>query len=114
MGYPNWTKLQAAADQGHEIAAHSLTHDSFIGMSEDRQRKELEECQNDINSNITGQKCITFAYPYCETNDLSLVAQYYIAARICSGINEPKTPRNWMRISSYVCGTEGAIKTSQN
>ncbi|MBN1523090.1 MAG: polysaccharide deacetylase family protein [Spirochaetales bacterium] len=113
-GLPDWTVLNNAAAQGHEVAAHSLSHTTFAGMSEADQMKELSECQNDINSHIPGNQCITFAYPYCALGNKSLVADYYLAARICSGVIEPKTPRDFMAISSIVCGTEGSVKTADH
>lgn len=114
MGLPNWINLQSAASQGHEIAAHTLTHTSFAGMSDSLQTMELKECRDDIDSHITGQKCITMAYPFCVTGNKSLVEKYYLAARICSGAIEPKTPRDFMAISSIVCGTESSVNTSQS
>jgi hypothetical protein len=44
--------------------------------------------------------------------DTSLVRQYYLAARDCSGVIDNKTPSNFMNISSIVCGSQGSIKTS--
>ena len=67
-----------------------------------------------INSHITGEQCVTIAYPYCNTGNNNLVRQYYFASRGCSGSTESKTPGNFMNISSIVCGSEGSIKTSAN
>ncbi len=115
FGWPvDWTTLQNAASQGHEIASHTITHTSFTGMSDSVQIKELKNSQDAINAHITGQKCITIAYAYCNVGNKALCAQYYIAARICSGIIEPKTPADFMAISSIICGTEGSVKTSQD
>ncbi|MBN1560281.1 polysaccharide deacetylase family protein [candidate division KSB1 bacterium] len=113
-GLPNWDVLQNTAAQGHEIAAHTLTHTSFAGMSDSLQTLELRDCQSDIDSHISGQKCVTMAYAFCVTGNKSLCAQYYIAARICSGVIEPRTPRDFMAISSIICGTEGSVKTADH
>lgn len=114
-GWPaNWTALQNAASQGHEIASHTVTHTSFSGMSDAQQTAELKGSQDEISAHITGQKCITIAYPFCVVGNKSLCAQYYIAARGGAGYVEPRTPGDFMNISSIVCGTEGPIKTSQH
>lgn len=114
-GWPaDWTLLQNVASQGNEIASHTVTHTSFSGMSDAQQTIELKDSQVEINAHIPGQQCITMAYPYCNIGNKSICAQYYIAARICSGVIEPKTPSDFMTISSIICGTEGPIKTSQD
>lgn len=114
-GWPaNWTVLQNAASQGHEIASHTVTHTSLGGLSDEQQTTELKGAQDEINAHITAQKCITIAYPYCVVGNRSLCAQYYIAARGGAGYVEPRTPGDFMNISSIICGTEGSIKTSQH
>ncbi len=110
---PDWSKLQAAADDGHEVASHTVTHPHFAGMSDSLQTVELKDSQDSINAHITGQRCITLAYPFCETCKRSICEQYYIAARICSGQIEPSTPRDFMGISSIVCGPQG-LNTTKN
>ena len=44
----------------------------------------------------------------------SLTSQYYIAARTCSGRIVPSTPANFMNISSFVCGSQGSVRTTQD
>jgi hypothetical protein len=73
---------------------------------------ELKNSQATINAHITGQKCVTIAYPYCKVGDTSIIKQYYLAARICSGAIERSTPTDFMNISSIVCGALGSVKTS--
>lgn len=107
---PNWTGLQKAAANGHEIASHTVTHTSLSGLSDEKQNTELSNSQAAINSRITNQKCITFAYPYCQTGNYSLVSNYYIAARGCQGYVESSTPSNIYNISSIICGSEGSVK----
>lgn len=114
-GWPaNWTMLQNAASQGHEIASHTVTHTSLGGLSDEQQTVELKDSQDEINAHITGQKCITMAYPYCVVGNRSICAQYYIAARGGAGYVEPRTPGDFMNISSIICGTEGSVKTAQD
>ena len=108
----NWSVLQNAADKGHEIASHTVTHTSFAEIDDSLENIELEESQKEINNHITGQQCITMAYPFCVTGNKSICRQYYIAARICSGVIEPSTPPDFMAISSIICGSEGSVRTS--
>ena len=108
---PNWEGLQKAASNGHEIASHTVTHTSFSGMPEDKQDSEMKDSRDAINSHISGQKCVTIAYPYCATGNMTLVPKYYIAARGCQGYIENKTPANFENISSIICGELGAVKT---
>jgi len=110
----NWTSLQSAANQGHEIASHTLTHPHLGALTKDQQTTEVKNSRDQINSKIIGQKCLTIAYPYCETGDLSVTKQYYIAGRICSGYIERKSPTDFFNISSIVCGTQGNVKTIQD
>jgi hypothetical protein len=57
--------------------------------------------------------CITLAYPYCRAGDVSLCKRYYIAARACQGYIEKSTPRDFMNISSIVCGDKGSVQTTE-
>jgi hypothetical protein len=115
----NWSGLQNASSQGHEIASHTVTHAHITGMSDSVQVNEFQNSQDVINSHITGMQCVTMAYPYCETGNNSIVLQYYFAARGCSGQVETKTPGNFMNISSMICGSQGlntvaALKSKDN
>jgi oligosaccharide reducing-end xylanase len=103
----NWSGLQKAASEGHEIASHTITHPNFSTLADSLQKQELELSQDTIDAHIPGRQCITIAYPYCATGNNALVAQYYIAARGCSGQIVSKTPSDFMNISSFVCGDQG-------
>jgi oligosaccharide reducing-end xylanase len=109
---PNWTGLQNAASVGHEIASHTVTHPSLGGLTIADQTTELANSQSVINSHITGQQCITLAYPNCVPSDQTLTAQYYIAARHCQGYIEANTPSNFYQISSLICGNQGSVLTA--
>ena len=110
----NWAALQSAANNGHEVASHTLTHPHLGSMTVEQQTAEEQNSRDQINSRISGQQCLTLAYPYCETGNLSICKKYYIAARICSGSIVPKSPSDFYNISSIICGTEGSIRTSQD
>lgn len=111
---PNWTALQAAASNGHEIGSHTVSHTSFGTLTDAQQITELENSQNVINSHIQSQKCLTIAYPNCVLGNTSICKQYYIGARGCSGVIVPKTPSDFMNISSIVCGSQGSIQRTSD
>jgi hypothetical protein len=102
-----WAGLQKAANDGHEVASHTVDHQPLGGLSDAQQQAELELSRDTINARIKGQVCSTFAYPNCITGNSTLVSQFYIAARGCSGQIEGATPGNFMNISSFVCGNMG-------
>jgi len=108
----NWSGLQKAASEGHEIASHTIDHLRFDTLSDSAQKSQLELSQDTINAHITGQRSITIAYPYCVTGNNALVAQYYIAARGCSGQIASKNPGDFMNISSFVLGNQGTNTVS--
>ena len=110
----NWTDLRKAASLGDEIASHTVTHPYLNRLSPDKQEIELKNSKDAIDSNIPNEKCLTLAYPYCVTGDMPLCKKYYIAARGCQGFVEKSTPRDFMNISSIICGNLGSLKTTDN
>ena len=108
---PNWSGLQNAVSHGHEVASHTLSHPSLDTLSDSMQTIELADSKSIIDAHITGQRCMTLAYPNCVVGNTSIVKQYYLAARGCSGMIESQKP-NFMNISSIICGLLGSIKTS--
>lgn len=109
---PNWAIFKTAADKGHEIGSHTVSHADLSGLSDALQRDEFGNSQNTINSNITGHKCLTIAYPFCKPGKDTITDNYYIAARHCQGVIENTTPSNFYAISSIVCGNQGSVKTT--
>jgi peptidoglycan/xylan/chitin deacetylase (PgdA/CDA1 family) len=112
--FAGWPNLQNAAAKGHEVASHTVTHANLSALSDAQQLIELTNSQNAINANVTTQKCVTIAYPYCTGGKASLTAQYYIAARNCSGQVNASSPSDFMQISCVICGSAGSIQTLQN
>jgi hypothetical protein len=98
----NFSNYQTLASKGHEIGSHTVSHS---GNS-----SELASSQNAINSTISGQKCITIAYPNC--NVIANTLQYYIGGRICGGQTNSKSPNDFSRLDSYICGNQGKNSTS--
>ena len=111
---PNWTALQAAALNGHEVGSHTVSHSSLSTLTSDQQIAEYKNSQDAINLHVTAQKCLTIAYPNCVTGNTTLIKQYYLAGRICSGVIVPKTPSDFMNISSMVCGTQSSIQRTSD
>jgi hypothetical protein len=106
---PNWTGLQNAASQGHEVASHTVTHPTLTPSNE---VAELANSQSAINAHITGSQCVTIAYPMCVPSTQSVTATYYIAGRHCQGFIEGNTPGNFYQISSLSCGSAGMMLTA--
>jgi hypothetical protein len=111
MPLPNWTVLQSVADEGHEVASHTVTHPYLNQLTLAEQQDELKNSKDSIETHVTGHKCITLAYPYCVGGSDSLCLVYYIAARACQGSIESKNPRNFLNLSSIICGSQGSVKT---
>ncbi len=109
---PNWAALKASAVNGHEIGSHTVTHPALDSISDADQIKEYGESKYAIETKITGQKCVTIAYPYCACGNSKLVSEYYIAARSCDGFMESSSPRDFMCIGAVGCGSEGVAKTA--
>ncbi len=112
--FAGWPKLQDAAARGHEVASHTVTHANLGGLADAQQIAELKNSQDAINANVTTQRCVTMAYPFCVQGKDALTAQYYVGARTCSGQIVPSTPANFMSISSYICGSAGSVQTLPN
>ncbi len=111
---PNWAAFQTASTDGHEVASHSKSHPNFGNLDETQRLEELEGSKNAINANISGNQCLTFAYPYCVVGDNAQTESLYISARTCQGAIESSTPANIMSVSSIVCGTAGSVMTSEH
>lgn len=80
---------QQAAEQGHEMASHSVTHPDLTQLSEEQVREELLISKEQIDQWFPYQSCTTFAYPsgYLNEEVESLASEYYIGAR---GIYAPE------------------------
>jgi hypothetical protein len=109
----NWTGLQNAAAQGHEIGNHTATHPSnWCSLTSAQQEPEYDISRGIINAYIPGNQCLTVAYPYCCAKYETMTATYFIAGRTCSGAIVPATPSNFYQISSFILGTSGINTTA--
>jgi oligosaccharide reducing-end xylanase len=111
---PDWNQFQKAADQGHEVGSHTMNHPHLDQLTAEEQEAELKDSRSEINSRISGQKCLTIAYSYCVPSIDTLTSKYYIAARHCQGYTEKATPEDFLNISSIICGSQGSIKTTKD
>lgn len=92
---PNWSKLKAAFEKGHEIGSHTVTHNSSDN--------EFENSWKSIRQNVPGEKCVSVAYPNCQQNNANTF-NFYIAGRNCNASINPKTPSNFAQINSKMFG----------
>ncbi|MFW3147152.1 MAG: polysaccharide deacetylase family protein [Thermoplasmatota archaeon] len=79
-----WSEWQNAADNGHEIASHTITHPDLTGCTPEELRDEVVLSKRIIEENISGVSCETFSYPMGSFNDTvaDLVREHYVAARM--------------------------------
>ncbi len=93
--YGTWPMFIQLADEGHEIASHTMNHFYLTSLpvgdttTEGTALYELYQSKKKIEERIPGYKCITMAYPYSDRNTFvdSLTALFYEAAR--SAATEP-------------------------
>lgn len=113
----NWAAVQKAALWGDEIASHTVSHPQLPQVSAAQLTNELGTSQSIIDSyvtKVTNVSCVTLAYPFCSAPDEGVTAQYYFAARGCSGQIVPATPPDFLNISSFVVGNTGPYTTGES
>jgi oligosaccharide reducing-end xylanase len=111
---PDWQKFQQAANNGHEIGSHTVTHRNLSELSSQEQEKELAGAKKIIETKIDGQQCLTFAYPFCIPSEPEVTRENYIAARHCQGAIEKPTPDDFYNISSIICGDQWPVYTAKH
>lgn len=87
--YGTWPMFIQLADEGHEIASHTMNHFYLTSLpvgdtiTEGTALYELYQSKKKIEERIPGYKCITMAYPYSDRNEFvdSLTSLFYEAAR---------------------------------
>lgn len=110
----DWSGLQQAALNGHEISSHTISHSNLQNLSLTKQEEELSQSKTTIDSAIAGSQCLTIAYPYCYEGNADLTKAYYMAGRTCSGQIVSSSPSDLYQISSIVVGSEGSVVTATN
>lgn len=109
----DWEGYKAAAENGHEIASHTITHPNLKEFDKETQTKELKESKKLIEK-MVGQECVTLAYPYCFGGDVELTKKYYISARGCSSEYISPETDNLFDLSSFPIGSAYNIKTAED
>lgn len=87
--YGTWQMFTQLANEGHEIASHTLNHYYLTSLpvgdtlSEGTILYELYQSKKIIEEKIPDKKCLTLAYPYSDRNNLvdSLTALLFEAGR---------------------------------
>ena len=105
--------FRAAAENGHEIASHTISHPNIKEFDKETQTKELKESKKLIEKMI-GQECVTLAYPYCFGGDVEIAKKYYISARGCSSEYISHDTDNFFDLSSFPIGSAYNIKTGED
>ncbi|MCQ2252055.1 MAG: polysaccharide deacetylase family protein [Bacteroidales bacterium] len=107
-----WAQVKDAAQRGHEIASHTISHPNMAELSVDEFERQQRDSKK-ILEEKTGAEVVTMVYPYCVTTHEDITAKYYIGARICDGRIEPHTPKEMMKISSLGVGSESKHNSSE-
>jgi peptidoglycan/xylan/chitin deacetylase (PgdA/CDA1 family) len=109
-GSPGWDAWRNAANNGHEIGSHTISHPYLTTLSLSQVQYEMEGAKAAIDAQITTQKCLTFAYPFGAHNDdvASIANNIYIASR---NTNCPlnSEPINWGSVNSCSPGDLGSL-----
>ena len=109
----DWEGFKAAAENGHEIASHTITHSHLPEQDKETQTQEFKESKKLIEKMI-GQECVTLAYPYCEPGDYDLIQKYYISARVCWGTLISHNTNDMYILSSIGIGSESDYKRAED
>ncbi len=108
--YGYWWQFKDMAAEGHEIAAHTMTHPDLTKLpvgdiyTPNTLTYELYQSQQIIEQKIPGYKCVTLAYPYCSYDSTveKVASQYFISARTCGAYAEPSKINglDWFDVAS--------------
>jgi len=108
-GYASWEQWRDAANQGHEIGSHTLSHPHLPQLSLPEMEEEIGESKTIIDDQITTQECLTFVYPFGDynSNAKAYTKKYYIAARgVWCGFN--KAPYDFYALRG--CGDSDSLE----
>ena len=115
--YGYWEEYAEMAEAGHEIGSHTQTHPNLSEIDIEALHKELGDDKAKIESEISAQKCLTHAYPFCVNNKIvrDVAENYFISARGCGFVaNNPSlSSSDWMKVNSNLL-TWGTPRTLSN
>ena len=108
--YGTWPMFIQLAQQGHEIASHTMNHYYLTSLpvgdtiTEGTALYELYQSKKIIEERIPGYKCITMAYPYSDRNEFvdSLTSLFYEAARSAAAEPNDYSLNYFYDLNSYV------------
>ena len=82
--YGFWEDFKEMADNGYEIASHSVNHPDLTVVDYDVLLNELQKDKSNIEKNIE-KSCLTHAYPSCAHNETvnTVTSLNFIAGRDC-------------------------------
>ncbi len=102
--YGFWEDFKSMAEEGQEIASHSVNHPDLTSLGLSELTNELKKDKENIEKEIPSQLCLTHAYPFCLRNDHTDFAMkdLFIAGRACGNLqnNASQDEDNWYRINS--------------
>jgi peptidoglycan/xylan/chitin deacetylase (PgdA/CDA1 family) len=78
-----WDELATLRAAGHTIGAHTRSHPSLPGCSNDQLHDELAGCQEDLATHL-GSRPDCFAYPYGAIDDRTAAAVRQVYRLACS------------------------------
>ncbi|HKI77645.1 MAG TPA: polysaccharide deacetylase family protein [Ignavibacteriaceae bacterium] len=109
--YGTWEEFAEMAAEGHEIAAHTVTHPDLTKINigdintAGTAAYEIYQSKIAIEQNVPGDKVISFAYPFTTTNAnvRNLAGQYYVDSRVGGNLanNADPSTSDWTRLKSY-------------
>ena len=102
-----------AAENGHEITSHTVTHPNLSELPLEKQESEIAESKFLIEEKI-GQEVITLVYPYCVPGDEDLAKKYYISGRHCYWDYISPNPDNMFNLPSFGIGNESSVTTAED
>ena len=80
--YASWNQLKEMAENGQEIASHTVSHPNLANLSRAKIKNELEISKNTIEEKI-GKLVISFCYPAGKYDErvVEIVKENYLFAR---------------------------------
>ncbi|MEK7412471.1 MAG: polysaccharide deacetylase family protein [Planctomycetota bacterium] len=94
-----WDDWRAIRSAGHDVQSHSITHGSSDDTAPpEKITLEYAGSKQAIESNLSGHRCLTLAYPYGKGQP-NLAAGYYIAVRGTTGTPSAANQINYLNTS---------------
>ncbi len=81
--YMTWEQVATLSKHGHEVSNHSWSHPDLTKLTPEQVRLEIEKCDSAILQ-ATGQKPISFCYPYNAMSDtvVALAEEGRVGSRV--------------------------------